>query len=282
MSRKLIPFALCLFFLIALILPVSAASNLPMVVDNAGLLTNDEILLLEEKAMGLRAEYETDIVILTVESLEYKTAQNYADDYFDESGYGYGNLESGVLLLISMEERDWYISTSGEMIYALTDYGIQQLGESILWYLSEGEYFDAFETYLNEMPYYLDALAEGTPIDGYADFSGDFYHEKNGETVYYEQDTSPNFVVSLLIGIITATVTVLIMRGSMNTKRTQHSASGYLKAGSFRLKRRQDLFLYSNVSKVRRQQNNTSGGGGGSSVHRSSGGHRHGGGGGKF
>lgn len=120
-------------------------------------------------------------------------------------------------------------------------------------------------------------------MDGYADDSGDYYHGDRETVVHYEQKRSPNFLLSLVLGVVIAAVAVLIMRASMNTKRMQHSASDYIKPGSFHLRTHQDMFLYSNVSKVRRQQNNNGGhGGGGSSVHTSSGGRSHGGGGGKF
>ena len=280
MKKQALSLILCLLLLASLALPVSAVSGLPMVVDNAQLLTQEEMITLEDKAQTMRTEYETDIVILTVESPGSKTAQDYADDYFDENGYGYGDAYSGILFLLSMADREWYISTCGDAINAVTDYSIQQLGETAVWYLSEGEYFDAFNEYLDALPYYLKAYQTGAPIDGYADFSDEFYHGAREDVVYYEQKQSPNLFVSLLIGVIAATVVILIMRSSMNTKRQQRSASGYLKAGTFHLRRHQDMFLYSNVSKVRRQQNNTSGGG--SSVHRSSGGRHHGGGGGRF
>lgn len=270
-----------ILLLTALALNVSAASSLPMVVDHANLLSDDERIALEETAQALRSEYELDVVIVTVDDLNNQSAQSYADNYYDENGYGYGNSYSGILFLLSMAEREWYISTCGDAIYAITDYGVQQLGETAVLYLSEDRYYDAFFAYLTALPEYLDAYEAGTPIDGYADYSDHYYHGDREEMVYYEEDRSPNLLISLLIGIIAAVVAVCIMRASMNTKRKQHGASGYLKAGTFHLKRHQDLFLYSNVSKVRRQQNN-SGSGGGSSVHRSSGGRRHGGGGGRF
>lgn len=283
MKRNIFSLLLCLLLLAALVLPVSAAPDLPMVVDNAGLLSDAERNALEEKAQSLRTEYEMDVVILTVDSLEGKTPQDYADDYYDDNGYGYGEDYSGLLFLLSMEERDWYISTCGDTIYAITDYGVQKLGEAALSGLSAGAYYEAFDAYLNALPSYLNAFQSGRPIDGYADYSGDYYHGERDTVVHYGQKRSPNLLVPLIIGVITASVTVGIMAASMNSKRPQRSASSYLKAGSFRLRTHQDLFLYSNVSKTRRQENNGGhSGGGGSSVHHSSGGRSHGGGGGKF
>lgn len=280
MKHRIIPMILVVILLFSLPLSVSASESLPMVIDNADLLDNSEEAALETKAQELRSKYEMDIVILTVTSLEGKSAQAYADDYYDNNGYGYGNDENGLLFLLAMEEREWYISTYGEAIYTFTDYGIQTLGESVFSYLQEDNYATVFNAYLAFLPEYFHAYDAGAAVDGYAAYSGAYYHGEQDTVVYYENDHTPSFLLSLVIGMIAAAIVILIMRSSMNTKRKQRSASSYLKAGSFRLRHHQDLFLYSNVSKVRRQQNNSSGGG--SSVHRSSSGRRHGGRGGKF
>lgn len=281
MKRKLFSIFLSVILIFSMSLCVSAAESLPMVVDDADLLDPAEESALEEKAMELRSQYEMDIVILTVDSLNGISAQDFADDYYDDNDYGYDENRSGVLFLLAMAEREWYISTCGDAIYALTDYGIQQLGETAFSYLYGDNFEPVFNAYLTYLPEYLNAYEVSAPVDGYADDSEDYYHGERETVVYYEEEYSPSIFVSLVIGVIAAAVVILIMRSSMNTKRKQYNASSYMKDGSFHLKRHQDLFLYSNVSKVRRQQNNSSRGGG-SSVHRSSGGRRHGGGGGRF
>ena len=219
-----------------------------------------------------------DVVILTVDSLDGKRPQEYADDYYDYNGYA----DNGVLFLLSMEERDWYISTKGNAIYALTDYGIQQVGESALPYLKNGDYYGAFDAFLDALPTYFSAYSDGAPIDGHADTSGDYYHGDQEDVVYYEQPRHVNVWISIVIGAVIGGITVLIMRACMNTKRPQRSAGSYLNDSSYHLRTNRDLFLYSNVTKTRIQQESSSSGGGGSSVHTSSSGSSHGGGGGKF
>ena len=276
MKQKILALVLILLFLPALLVPGFASETHTRIVDEAGLLTDSEISALETKAQSLMEQYGMDVVVLTVDALEGTRAQDVADDFYDHNGYG----DDGVLFLLAMEEREWYISTAGNGIYALTDYGIQQVGFVMIPYLSEGDYYGAFDVYYDELPMYFDALEKGAPIDGYADYSEDYYHGDQEEVVYYEEEFSPSLLLSLVIGLVVAGISLLIMRASMNTKRQQHSAGEYVKAGSYQLHRQQDLFLYSNVSKVRRQQSSSSGGG--SSVHSSSGGRSHGGGGGRF
>jgi len=258
MVRKLLSL-LFVFFLIFSIhttaFPVFASSeySFPVIVDTAELIKPEDEKRLSAAAFSLCEEYEMDIVILTIDSLDGKNAREYADHFF-EANYG----EDGILFLLAMEEREWYISTAGKAIYALTDYAVQEIGREVVWYLSEGYYFDGFDAYLTQLDKYLCAYQNGLT---------------SGEKI----------LISVFIGAAVGGISIFAMRSTMNTKRHQRSAEDYLIRDSYRLRTHSDLFLYSNIRKVRRQQNTSrSGGSGGSSVHRSSSGRRHGGGGGKF
>ena len=284
MKKQFLSGILCFIWMLTLSVSAYAAQEIPMVMDHAELLSQDEAALLENRAGDLGEEYHTHVVIVTVDSLDGKSAQAYADDYFDQNGYGYGIDKNGILFLLAMEEREWYISTSGDTIFAVTDYGVQQLGNAALdGGLSSGDYYEAFDAYLNTLEYYLSADQAGSPMDGYADYSGDYYHGDREEVVY-PQKKRVNWLLSVGLGLAAAGITVLLMITSMNTRRRQFGATSYIQDGSFRLSTMQDLFLYSSVSKIRRPEN-TGGSrhsGGGSSVHHSSSGRSHGGGGGKF
>lgn len=289
MKRRLV---LCLCLILLLTTPLlPALADQPKVIDEAGLLSSGEISLLEDKAQRLADTYEIDVVILTVNSLGGKSSQNYADDYYDENGYGIGDDDSGVLFLIAMDSRDWYISTCGDGIYALTDYGIQELFSDISWDLSNGYYYDAFDGFLNGLVPYFEALRQGTPIDGNREeYTGPGSYEPGTkeETIHYPQERDGRKIPLILlgsgaIGLIVAAITLFAMRSQMNTTKRQTGAGSYLVSGSYDLTRRQDIFLYSHVNRTRRADTNNGGSrGGGSSVHHSSGGSRHGGGGGKF
>jgi len=284
MKHRFFTGILCLLWILTLSIGVSASQSLPMVVDHADLLSQKEMERLESRANILAEEYHTHVVIVTIDGLNGESAQDYADDYFDQNGYGYGGGRSGILFLLAMQEREWYISTCGETIYAVTDYGIQQLGNAALdGGLSSGDYYRAFCSYLDMLESYLSAAKAGEPMDGYADYSGDYYHGTR-EDVVYSQKKGINWLLSVFFGLAAAGITVLVMIASMNTRRRQYGAASYIQKGSFRLNIMQDLFLYSSISKTRRPENTGSRGhsGGGSSVHHSSSGRSHGGGGGKF
>ena len=81
---------------------------------------------------------QLDVVVVTTATLDGKTPMAYADDFYDENGYGFGSGRDGVLLLVSMEDRDWWITTSGYGITVFTDAGMDYMSEQFLPALGEG------------------------------------------------------------------------------------------------------------------------------------------------
>lgn len=284
MKRKVI--SLVLVMLMLAVLPVTCFAQMSLVQDQAGLMSADQQAMLDQKAYELSEAYRMDIVIVTTNSNDGKDVQSYADDFFDENGYGADKDGSGILLLVSMDTREWAFSTTGNGIYAFTDYSLEILSEELIPYLSSGEYYEGFSHYLNCLPTYLDAFQGGKPVDGYA---SDYDPNSTEDVVYYEEPVTFSDVLPLacIIGLVVAGISVAVMAASMNTRRKQTGAGDYLVDNSFQLQTNRDYFLFSNVTKTKRVEENNSNhggghGGGGSHVHTSSSGSSHGGRSGKF
>jgi len=261
-----------LILISTLVLTVSAAPS--RVIDDAGLLDWEEIQSLETYSESLYNTYGLDIVFLTVDSLDGSSSRDYADDYYDYGGYG----SDGVLFLLAMAEREWYISTSGDAVWMLSDSDLMALEDEIIPYLSSGRYYDAFDHFQSQL---AECLETESPADIYYDSQGNLY------AVYQEEYPKVNWFISLFAGAVIALIVIVIMRSSMTTRRAQRAAANYQTRNSYRLKTHQDLFLYSNITKRAIPQNTGNGGTGGtggvrSTVHHSSSGRSHGGRGGKF
>lgn len=287
--KKWIMLFLCLLMLLPSSVPAHAAA--PKIIDDADLLTDQQEAELEEKALALIEQYQMDVVIVTNYSLGGKSSESFADDYYDENGYGIGSDASGVLFLLSMEYRDWAISTTGDSIYALTDYGIQTLFSDIAGYLSEDDYYRAFDRYLTELDRYFRAYRDGSPIDGTPgeyDGPGSYHPGTQDEIVKYDnpwQALPRMLLIGLLVGAVAGGIVLLVMISTMRTAKPQSGAKEYMKPGTYELCQRSDVFLYSHVSKSARAESSSGGSHGGShgsSVHSSSSGRSHGGGHGKF
>ena len=122
-----------IFFVLLLsvnfMLPVFAADDIPRLVDEADLLSDDEEMALTGQLNEISERQQVDIVVVTVNSLEGAGTMEFADDFYDYNGYGFGEERDGILFLISMEERDWYISTTGYGITAVTDAGREYVSD---------------------------------------------------------------------------------------------------------------------------------------------------------
>ena len=184
----------------------------------------------------------------------------FADDYYDYNGYA----PDGILLLVSMEERDRWISTTGYGITALTDAGIEYIGEEVVYYLSDGYYAQAFSTFAQLCDQFITQAKTGAPYD-----------LGNMPKVPF----SPVFslVIAVAAGLIIAAIATGVMKSQLKSVRFQATADNYVTPGSMQLTRSNDIFLYSHLDKREKPRDN-----GGSSTHTSSSGRSHGGGGGKF
>ena len=263
MKRRIILYTLMLLLLIHL--PLAAFAVPVRVHDNAGLMSESEIQQLETLAEEISGETGLDLVILTVDTIGSYTPRNYADDYYDMNGYS----DNGIIFMLAMQEREWYISTCGDAFHGLSDKEIDAILDIGLSYFADGAYYEGFNSVLYSVPHFMEENTENIPI---ANNTPGYRSPENS-------GTSGIFLISALIGFVVSGVVLLVMRGMMNTKRKQRSAVDYMTQGSYQLRTRQDIFLYSHVSKTPRQQNTSSGRG---SAHRSSSGRIHGGGGKKF
>ncbi|MBR2315621.1 MAG: TPM domain-containing protein, partial [Clostridia bacterium] len=227
----------------------SAASDrtLPLVTDNADILTDAQEAELSVKLKELGDKYDMDAAILTVDSYEGKTDRAYADDYFIEIGYGRGESKDGFLFVFNTGKEDGtrnvYLATHGSAIEYITDFEIDVIFEMVIPDLENGEYAAAFETLTSELE---SAIDPSTPV-------------------YY-------IPLSIVIGFAIAFIIMKIQASKLKTVRKQVNAASYV--ANVQLTYQYDNFMYSDVSRVKRSNDSSSGG---SSTHTSSSGDTFGG-----
>ena len=258
MKRKVISLLAILTALTAFILPVSAAGS--RLVDDAGLLSGTECAAIERQLDELSAQYGLDIVIVTTDSTGSRTPMEYADDFFDYNGYA----SDGVLLLVSMEEGDWWISTTGYGITAFTDAGIEYIGKKVVPYLSDGEYAQAFNAFAELCDQFLSQAKTGDPFET---------HNLPKEPIKPVR----NVIIALVIGLAVAFFATGSMKKKLKSVAQKDQANDYVTPGSLQISQSRDFHLYTHLDRREKAQS-----GSGSSTHTSSSGTTHGGGGGKF
>lgn len=274
--------ALCAIFMCLLLCTGAFADRLFVIRDGAGLLTQGEQNELNELAWQVCDELNFQIVIVAVNSTGGRDIVEYADELYDTSGY----LEDGVLFMLDMYNREWYVSTAGRGMDALSDYVIDCIMEEVLYPLSSGDYYDAFQTFILECKDCVAAFDSGE----YVPDSDDYYeyeYNYDDDYTYKKQGVSPAWIPgSLGIGLLSAFLATGKMKSEMSNVRSQQNANGYTKKGSLNLTEQQDVFLYHTVSRVPKPKDDDrdmhGGGNFGGGVHMSGGGVSHGGHGGHF
>ncbi|MBQ9551864.1 MAG: TPM domain-containing protein [Clostridia bacterium] len=247
-------------------------------VDQADLLNDADEAALQDKLDRISEEMQFDVVIVTCEHIGSRTPMEFADDYFDYNGFGYGENHDGVALLISMAERDWWISTCGYGQTALSDdYFMKYISASDFYYaLGNNHYIKSF--------------------NAFADTVEDFVIEARTDKPY-SQDHKYHAWSSVRVGLVFSLVVGLAVAAGVTHSKKEHY-SGYVRSkgeagdymvGSVNLTEQLDEFLYNKVYRTKRvkTESSSSSSGGSSSYHSagshsSSSGRSHGGGGGKF
>ena len=237
----------CVFISVLLLclLAATASAAPSRLADDGELLTAQEEAAVASKLDAVSREYGIDVVVVTVDHLGGKSAQAYADDYYNNGGYG----EDGVLLLVSMRYREWSVSTSGTCIRAFDDAALDAIEEEVIPYLTGADYAEAF--------------------NAFAQLCG------NAMETYAAGPSGPSILICVIGGVVVAFIVTGSMKAKLTSVRAQADARSYVDPGSFALTRRLDLFMYRNVSRRPRPQDS-------SGSHRSSSGRSHGGRSGRF
>ncbi len=233
--------------------------------DEAGLLDRSDADKLGDKLDEISQRQKCDVIVVTVDSLGGKSPRDFADDYYDYNGFGFGSSHDGILLLLAMDSRDWYITTTGFGIKAITDKGREYISEQFLPDLSDGNYYLAFETYAEYCDSFITQAKTGDAYD-------------IGNMPDSEDDTLIMIPVLIIVGALLAFIPVSIMKHKLKTVAMQSAASEYVKPGSLNITESRDMFLYAHIDRRRKPEANS----GGSSTHIGSSGTTHGGGGGRF
>ena len=226
----------------------AAADNAQKVVDNAGVLYEDDAVTLENRIKGIVDKEQFDIVILTDYDTGGKSAQACADDYYDYNGYGIGKKKDGVLLFIATETRDWAICGTGFGEKVFPDEKCSSAGSQIAGYLHEGseDYYAAFSKFID--------ITEQNIKDA---------HSKHTLRIII------GVLIGVGVGLLAALITILVLRSQLHSVSFEHGASNYEVQGSFHLTRSQDIFLFRNVKKTRKSSDSGGGHTGSSGTHHS-------------
>ena len=108
--------------------------------DFAGMIDSPVQAQLEQVCKDLDQKTQTQMAIVTVESLEGLSAKDFATQLCNRWGLGHKDTNRGVLLLLSDTDRQYRISVSRGLEPLLSDEEADRLGKEMLPILHQGDY----------------------------------------------------------------------------------------------------------------------------------------------
>ena len=226
MKKKLFSTILVVMLALSMALSVSAAPK-TFVLDDAGLLTQQEAAELSGTLSRLSDTYDAQIVVVTIPSAEGNDPDSIVEYFYDNMGIGYGENLDGVLLLVCMDPREYRILSNGYCAAAIDPADINAIGSVIVNDLSEGDYADAFDIFAEKCEYYLDGHLNGFPFN-----------------------FGMNLMIALMVGLVAGLITAKSLKGQLKTVHKKNEAKSYIKAGSMNLQTQNDVFLYRDVRRT--------------------------------
>lgn len=275
--KKLFSLTLIVLLIAALAIPVFAADGEPMnyVIDTVGLISDSEFYALEARAEDISDQYELAVRIVIVDDYtNYGSGAiwDVAEHIFFQNDLGYGNTGNGVMLLLSMDERDFDLRSFEDARDVLTDYGILQVEDAFLPDLGNNNWYLGFSHFLDAIEEVFESAADGEVVDGYVDY--DYYNDT--PPTYTRRSGVTAGRLAAILGIPSAIAGIFCgtQSAKMKSVHKKHDASQYIQPDSMNLTVVQDIFTHTTQTRVKIESSSgSSGGGGGFHSSSSSSGH---------
>ena len=246
--KRLASILAALLLLAALALPAAAAEPERCIYDTAKLLPDDMCVILDDIAQNISRERQCSVYFMTVENF-----QDYGDgvifdvarQIFLDNKFGMGENQDGVLLILSMADRDYCLLAHGFGDTALTDYGKDYISENFLDNFADDDWYGGCLDYLTYTDSLLEMAREGKIYDV-------------GSWVTSVGMWVCSLPAAMLIALIVCSIQRMLMKKKV---RMQSGAAGYLE-GDVKITRNRDVFTHSTEirQKIETEKSASSGG----------------------
>lgn len=251
MGKKAVVFFVACLLILSIAAPVCAAGA-DWVADEAGLLEAYQADVLRDAAQDVSSQYGCGIYMVTVPDFrDFGTdVREAAENYFTRFGYGLGDDRNGVMLFLSMEDRDYALIAHGDGANtAFTDYGKDVLVERFLDDFRDDDWYWGFMDYVDGCEEFLKAAASGKPID-----------------VGQEGSVALTVLMVVLIPTAIAGISCGVMVSSMKSVAQKATANDYILQSNVQLAVRKERFLNQTVVR-QRIESESSGRSGGTTIN---------------
>ena len=223
--------------------------SMQYVFDISDLLTYEEWEELETRAADISNRQHCGVYFALVDDFtDYGDGSVYEVTYqlYHGSELGFGKDRDGIIVLLSMEERDYATFVYGEYAeYAFDDFGQEKLEERFLDDFGDNDWYGGISDYLDACDEFLTKASEGKPVR-----------------------SSPWPKVGAAVGIsclMAGGICFLLLRG-MKSVRQKKEADAYLTEGGLHLTQQYDRYTHTTETrtKIEKESSSSESGGGGS------------------
>lgn len=254
--KKLSIIIMIIFTILSIYTVMAEEKTSQKIYDFAELLTVQQIEEMESISNEYSEKRQVDIIILTTNSTQGKGAQKYMEDFYDENGLGYDKPHGNTAILtIDMENREVYVAGFYKGKEYLDNTRCDLIRKKITPDLSEGNYYEAFNSFI-ELSYRYMGIRPGV----------------NPENVLFK------LWFQVLASMIIAGASVMVMAYRSGGKDTTVSGT-YLNEKNSKITDKRDIYVRTEITKHKKPSDNDNDNNGGGV---SSGGHSHSGSGGSF
>ncbi len=248
MKKRLTSLLLCLL-LVSLLFTIAYAedgdrsSSLPLIVDEADLLTDEEESALASKAEEISSRQKCELIIYTTKDLAGQNIVDYSDEILDR--YGYGADRSAFILVVYYPntgdgDNMTHTAGSGKAIKVFSDQDMDDLFYQIEDELVSKDFNGAFNKYLSLC---------------------------DRELTRSKPKYVLIWIIALLLGFLLSLIPLAVMKQKIQNVSKQMSAANYEREGSMNLTTNRDIFLYANTASRVINTGNRGSGGGGTTTH---------------
>ncbi len=244
---------LCAVVAVLAVLPVRAAGA-SCVADRAGLLSREELDDLGRRAQDICDAYRCGLYIVTVEDYwDYgSTPFDAACNIYRDWGLGAGPDKDGLILMLSMSDRDFATAVYGPWAHSVfTDEVLQHQEPEFLDDFGDNDWYGGFSDFLTTSEGYLKTVRSGGSVN-------------TSRRLLTSGRLAAVIVQDLLGGTTVALVICLVIKSGMRSVRKRADAKDYAVSGGEKLSVRSDRFTHTTQTRRVIQTTRTSGGGGGS------------------
>ena len=224
------------------------------VFDLRGMLSDGEREQMEDRAEDIALRRSCGIYTLFVEDF---TAYGYGDDpytalyqIYHAEGLGVGEDRNGVIIMLSMKERDYAMFVYGKNAeYAFNKYGQEQLEDAFLGYFGDNDWYGGVSHYLDTCDEYLTRAEEGKPV---------------------RKNTLPMYLIVVAASCAISGFICIMLKWKMQTVHKKVEANEYVATGGLTLTKQYDRYTHTTETRTKIQKESS--GGGGSTYSESGGG----------